>query len=102
MGEFTTAADLLRKLREERGGSLRATAQELGLAPSQLSRLERGQRGVSEALASRLASYYEINSESLTLAEGQVPADVIAILMEHPEEIDRLREKYSANNSGEQ
>ncbi len=90
----TTAASLLRELRREQGRTLRVAASDLGLAPSQLSRIERGQRGVSDDVGQRIAHYYGISSDLLTLAEGRVPADVSRILLEHPEELDRLRSLY--------
>jgi transcriptional regulator with XRE-family HTH domain len=94
MGKTESAASLLRELRERQGHTLRSTASELGIAPSQLSRIERGQRPVGEITARRLSAYYAVPAEIINLARGQAPADVISILQEHPEEIDRLREMY--------
>lgn len=89
-----TAASLLRDLRRRQGHTLRSAAAELGIAPSQLSRMERGQRSVGEDTASRLSAYYEVPAEVIDLARGQAPADIVRILRAHPEEIDRLRETY--------
>jgi transcriptional regulator with XRE-family HTH domain len=89
------AASLLRELRSREGKSLRAVADELGVAPSHLSRLERGEKGASDELASRAAEYYGVDPELLGLAEGRVPADVVAILRNHPEVLTELRGRYS-------
>lgn len=89
-----TAASLLRDLRRRQGDSLRAAASEIGVAPSQLSRMERGERAVGDAVVRRLSEYYQVPSEVIALAHGQLPDDVVAILREHPEEITRLRELY--------
>ncbi|MGC4886375.1 helix-turn-helix domain-containing protein [Micromonospora sp. DT227] len=99
-----SAATLLRRLREEQGHSLRAVADQLGIAASQLSRLERGERRYSPEVGDRLASYYGIPAEALELLEGRVPADIVEILKRHPQEIERLRRVYGreaeANDGG--
>lgn len=89
-----SAASLLRELREEQGRTLRLAAGELGLAPSSLSRIERGERTVSANLTEKLADYYGVASELLGIAEGRLPDDLRAILLRHPEEIQRLRALY--------
>lgn len=89
-----TAASLLRDLRRQQGDSLRAAATEIGVAPSQLSRMERGERAVGEAVVQRLSEYYRVPPEVIALSQGQLPEDIVAILRSHPEEIARLRELY--------
>ncbi len=91
-----SAASLLRDLRRRQGHTLRSAAAELGVAPSQLSRMERGERAVGEAAALRLSEYYDVPAEVISLAQGQLPPDIVSILREHPEELERLRSKYSA------
>lgn len=49
----------IRKERERRGLSLRRLAALAGLSPAYLSRLERGQRGLSDAAADRLETALE-------------------------------------------
>ena len=95
MSKGESAASLLRDLRRRQGHTLRSAASELGLAPSQLSRIERGERPVGEDTAQRLSDYYQIPAEVINIAQGQIPADVIEILRSHPDEISRLRERYS-------
>lgn len=96
MGETESAASLLRDLRRRQGNTLRSAAADLGMAPSQLSRIERGERSIAQPTALRLSQYYNVPAELVELAQGHAPADVVAILQQHPEEIDRLRETYGA------
>lgn len=93
-----SAASLLRRLRREQGRSLRTTSTDLGLAPSQLSRIETGQRRMSPGTSRKLADYYGISPELIELADGRVPDDIVKILQEHPGEITRLRETYSSQD----
>ena len=73
---------------------MRVVAEDLGVAPSQLSRIERGQRGLADGLPERFAEYYGVSSDIIALAEGRVPADVLMILTDHPGELEYLRAKY--------
>lgn len=95
MAKSNSAAALLRDLRERQGYSLRSAAAEIGVAPSQLSRMERGERPVTDDTAQRLSNYYRVPTEVIQLAQGQLPADIVAILREHPEELARLRETHA-------
>jgi transcriptional regulator with XRE-family HTH domain len=88
---------LLRELREQRGESLRGAARNLGVDPSYLSKVERGDKPLPEALRPRLADYYDANPEELAIAEGLVPADIASILLEHPEVIAELRQRYGSS-----
>ncbi|MFC0070910.1 helix-turn-helix domain-containing protein [Umezawaea endophytica] len=94
MEEEGTAASLLRRLRSQQGRSLRMASDDLGLAPSHLSRLERGERRATADLTKKLANYYGVSPDLVNLAEGRVPGDIVEILQAHPEEIDILRRKY--------
>jgi transcriptional regulator with XRE-family HTH domain len=89
-----SAGRFLRELRQAQKRSLRSTASELGLAPSHLSRLERGERSPSAEMSQRIADYYGVPGEAIELADGRIPPDIIKILSEHPEELDRLRRLY--------
>jgi transcriptional regulator with XRE-family HTH domain len=87
-------AELLRELRETRGTSLRAAARELGVDPSYLSRIERGKKPPSDSVLDRAANYYDIPRASFPSANGDLPADIVAILTEHPELVIKLRRDY--------
>jgi antitoxin component HigA of HigAB toxin-antitoxin module len=65
------AASLLRDLRRQQGRSLRSAAADIGIAPSQLSRLERGQRGLALEVSERLSDHYGLPSEIIALGELQ-------------------------------
>lgn len=95
MSTSNTAASLLRELRQKQGNSLRSAAADIGIAPSQLSRLERGERTAGDELAQKISEYYHVSAEVINLSQGLLPDDVVQILRAHPEEILRLREKYS-------
>jgi transcriptional regulator with XRE-family HTH domain len=95
------AANLLRALRRQQGRSLRTAAADIGVAPSQLSRLERGQRGLGADVSERIATYYGVPAEVIALAYGDVPRDVIRILQAHPELIERLRDEYGNEDDTE-
>jgi transcriptional regulator with XRE-family HTH domain len=87
-------AQLLRDMRQQQGASLREAAHQLGVAPSHLSRLERGHKSPSSALRDRAASYYGIAPDVVALADGVLPEDIKEILIRHPELLTELRERY--------
>lgn len=89
--EGLSAAEVLRRAREDRGLTVRSAALELGIAPSQLSRIERGLRGISEEAAESLASYYGMTPDQIALAKGEVPVDVLAILQARPDLLQTVR-----------
>lgn len=94
MEQGESVASLLRELRHRKGHTLRFAATELGVAPSQLSRMERGERPVGAEAAQQLARYYSVSLEEIVVAHGQLPEDIVQILQSHPAEISRLRAKY--------
>lgn len=87
-------ADILREAREANGQSLRGAAQELGVDPSYLSRVETGERSPSAGLRERAESLYGIDSDLLALSAGQVPLDVVEIIRQHPELLAEIRTKH--------
>lgn len=66
---------------------------DMGIAPSHLSRIERGEKGGSEPLVRRAAEYYGVSSDALL--PNRLPPDVVDILREHPEVFDELRRRYA-------
>jgi transcriptional regulator with XRE-family HTH domain len=64
------------------------------VAPSHLSRLERGEKAASDELIHRTARYYGLDDDTLTLASGRVPADIVSILKEHPALLSELRSRF--------
>ncbi len=94
MKESAGAARLLRQLREQRGTTLRAAAEDLGVAPSHLSRWERGEKAPSGELRQRAAKYYDIDEAAIELEAGRVPADIVEIFKKHPEVLPELRRRF--------
>ena len=101
MAATPSTANLLRELRRQQGRSLRSAAADIGVAPSQLSRLERGQRGLAADVSERLSSYYGVSADVIALTQGDVPADIVRILQEHPSEIEKLRRRYGGTATDE-
>lgn len=93
-------ANLLRELRRKQGTSLRTAAADIGIAPSQLSRIERGQRSLAPEVSERLSSYYGVPADLIKINVGHLPDDIVAILREHPDEIEALRRKYGSSDAG--
>lgn len=94
MTDTANAAQLLRRLRESRGESLRGAAQRLHVAPSNLSRIERGQRPATKEFAKRAAEYYGVDGSAFELEAGRVPDDIVELLQRRPELIDELRMRF--------
>jgi transcriptional regulator with XRE-family HTH domain len=99
MASQDSLAALLKELRVERGKSLRQTARDLGIAPSYLSRIERGERAPSPDLRLRAARYYGVDLDDLNLAHGDLPVDVLAIIRAHPDLIEELRRRYGVHGN---
>jgi transcriptional regulator with XRE-family HTH domain len=88
-------AHLLRQIRTQRGVSVREVARKVGVDPSYVSRVERGEKQASPAFRQRLAEHYDLPADDLDLAAGEVPADIAAILREHPELLKELRQRFT-------
>jgi transcriptional regulator with XRE-family HTH domain len=91
-----SVAKLLRRLRQEKGRSLRTAARDLGVDPSFLSRVESGTRSASEDLEVRISDYYDLDRDILDLAAGRAPADIVDIIRRHPELVNELRDTYGS------
>ena len=94
MAKGEDAVRLLREIRRRRGATLVTAADQLGITPGHLSRLERGEKLPSPEVVGKAARYYEIDEDLLGLEQGIVPEDVVQILRDNPEVIHRLREEY--------
>lgn len=95
--ETQPLASLLRELREQQGWSLRRAARDLGVDPAHLSRLERGAKPASDQVLERAAQYYDVSLEELERARGELPSDVVAILLNNPEIIEQLRARHGSD-----
>jgi len=86
---------VLRQLRAKRGLGIKKLAPELGVTYSYLSKLENNEVGPSEDLIGRVAKYFSYNQNRLLLSAGKVPADVLEILQNNPDEaIEFLKQRF--------
>lgn len=71
-----TPASLIKRRREALGWSLTDLAGKMGVDKSFLSRVEKGERSLSEAQAALLAGLLAVPGDLLLLESGRLPADV--------------------------
>jgi transcriptional regulator with XRE-family HTH domain len=95
--ETKPISELLRDLRSSRGASLRSAAKDLGVAPSLLSRIERGERMATPEFQERAAHYYDVEPDVVQLAAGRIPDDIVEILRRNPGLIERLRREHGTS-----
>lgn len=90
---------ILRALRHDSGVSIKRLAPELGVTYSYVSKLEHGTTLPSEELVYKTARYFEMDPNTLLLAAGKVPQDVLRILQEHPEDaLSFLRQRFGTQD----
>ena len=94
MARETDIASLLRDLRLKKGESLRSAARGLGVDPSHLARVEAGDKPLSLTLGQRVTDYYNVEPDHVYVAAGTLPPDVVSILLDHPEELKRIRKMH--------
>lgn len=82
--------DRLRAEREARQLSVRRVAGDLGVSPSYLSKVERGEETPSEGFIGQIARYYGLNEDVLLAMVGKVSARLQAIILKHPEVFSAL------------
>ena len=77
----------LRQLRQEQGLSLRHLAQSVGVAPSYMSDLEKGNRQLNFALLDKICNGLNADSEfrdtvrhGLTIERGELPPELVEVL----------------------
>lgn len=88
-----SVSSVLRDLRTQRGESLRSAARGVGVDAAHLARIESGEKEPSGSLCARLSGYYAAEPDEIYLAAGRLPPDVVELLLQHPEEIQELRER---------
>jgi len=87
--------DILRDLRKKAGVGIKRLAPDLEVSYSYLSKLENNEVRPSETFVERVAEYFHYDKERLLLAAGKVPAEILEILREHPDDaIEFLRERF--------
>ncbi|STZ24060.1 Uncharacterised protein [Mycolicibacterium aichiense] len=50
-------------------------------------------------ISDKLASYYGVPADVISIARGEVPADVVEIILSNPEAITELRRRYGPASS---
>lgn len=91
----TPVGQILREMRERRGVSLRAAANELEVDPSYLSRIERGLQPPSEPLMKRVAARYALTEEQSSQLTRALPDDIVDLLLDNPELIQEIRDRFA-------
>lgn len=87
--------EILRHLRSKKNLGIKRLGPELGVSYSYLSKLENNEIRPSEELVDRIASYFHYDRDKLLLSAGKVPAEILTILREHPDDaIAFLRERF--------
>jgi HTH-type transcriptional regulator, competence development regulator len=90
-----TLGAILRNARQEVGVGLKTAAPRLGVDYTYLSKIENGVVTPSAELLSRMAKYYNADSDSLFTAADRLPPDVEEILRSNKEDvIDILRKRF--------
>lgn len=74
-----------RQQRSLRGESQQRIAEAIGVSTSLLSRVERGERQLSEEALERLARHWGLSPESVKLRGGVLSGDLLAQIQAHPE-----------------
>lgn len=77
--------DWLRTQRTARKRSQKALADDLGVSPSHLSRVETGEKPLSAEATDRLAAVWGLDPVTLVLRAGHVPAELLAAITRDPE-----------------
>jgi len=85
---------LLRQLRLTSGLGIKRLAPELGVNYTYLSKLENNQISPSAQLVSRVAEYFGYDRNQLLLSAGKVPAEILEILRENPDDAIELLRKH--------
>lgn len=82
MYQHEKLGQIVRVYRQAKGMSLRQQAFNIGLSPTCLSKIERGEAiSVGEELIVKLANAIGADSDYLLSLQGRVPADVVSILL---------------------
>lgn len=69
-------AENLKAYREQKGLLQKEVANEVGVHPSNYSKMEKGERDVSIEVADKLAKFYGVTLDQLVHMEGNVPNEV--------------------------
>ncbi len=86
---------VFRKIRQQKGYSIKKLAPELKVGYSYLSKIENGQRSPSGRFVEKVAAFFGYDKEDLMLRAGKIPDDVLSILRNNPRKaIEFLRREF--------
>lgn len=87
-----------RKLREVLGISQRQCAFKIGITPTYLSKIERGEfQPPSEDIIKKMAEIFNYDSDELLSYADKVDSDLVAIIKENPKKYGALLRKRKNN-----
>ena len=87
----------LRRLREEKGLSLRDVAKKLDVKPPHLFRVETGESAISEEPLTRLCKILNADPEDVMTYGGQVSEDFADMMAASPEPFNDLKKLIRTN-----
>lgn len=84
-----------RKLREEKGYSIKKLAGSLQVNYTYLSKIENSKSIPSDEFIDKIAEIFNVDAEELKVQAGKIPDDVKRIIKDNPKEvIEYLRGKF--------
>jgi len=92
---------ILRQLRLESGMGIKSLAPELNVNYTYLSKLENEAISPSEELVVRVAKYFGFDRDALLLSAGKVPAEILQILRDHPNDAVAVLRRHFGDANGE-
>jgi transcriptional regulator with XRE-family HTH domain len=85
----------LRRLRQEKGYSLKGLANKINLNYTYISKLENGHNGPSDKFIETVSVLFDYDKEELMVRAGKIPDDVLSLISDNPKEaIKFLRKKF--------
>ena len=92
---------MLREIRVSAGDGIKTAAPKLDVDYSYLSKLENGLSMPSANFLERFASQYAVSLDTLFLAAGRLPPDIVDLISKRPEAvIEVLRRKFPNDKRG--
>ena len=92
----------LRQLRHERELGIKGLAPELEVTYMHLSNIELGYKKPSAEFVKRVARFFDVDEEELTILAGMIPDDISEILSRYPKEAPKyLRSKFKEEKGSE-
>lgn len=89
----------IKKMREQRGISIKSLAKSLDVNYTYLSKIENSKSIPSEIFIEKLATVFNCDANELKIMAGKIPVDVLDILKNNPlEAIAYLRKEFGNKN----